>query len=317
MPRRKNVITGDVKDADLRLLRIFRMVVECGGFSAAEVELNISRAAISMAISDLEARIGLKLCQRGRSGFSLTDAGSEVYEAVLQLMASVEGFRTRVNSLHKWLKGELNIGITDNLVSMPEMIITDALSALKNRGPGVHINIRMIPPKDIEIAVLKGSLHTGVIPVHEPLAGLGYLPLYGEASQLYCAKNHPLFGKQKLPEKEVYKHDAVAPAYVQAPEIKKMHEPLNVVASATDREGIAFLILSGCYIGFLPVHFAERWVRDGKLMAINPETCKYITEYCATFPKRAPHNLVLETYLDELKRLLGRNQFPSRDPKAT
>lgn len=310
MSRRKQVFTGHVKDADLRLLRIFRMVVDCGGFSAAEVELNISRAAISMAISDLEARIGLKLCQRGRSGFSLTDAGSEVYEAVLQLMASVEGFRTRVNGLHKWLKGELNIGITDNLVSMPEMLITDALSALKNRGPGVHINIRMIPPKDIEIAILKGSLHTGVIPLHEPLAGLGYLPLYGERSQLYCAKNHPLFGKGMVPQKEVNKYDAVAPAYVQAPEIKKMHESLNVVASATDREGIAFLILSGCYIGFLPVHFAERWVRDGKLMAINPETSNYITKYCAIYHKGAPHNLILETYLEELGQLLEQSRSP-------
>lgn len=304
MSLRKHVFTGHVKDADLRLLRIYRAVVDCGGFSAAEVELNISRAAISIAISDLEARIGLKLCQRGRGGFSLTDAGSEVYEAVLQLMASVEGFRTRINSLHECLKGEFNIGITDNLVSMPEMLITDTLSALKNRGPGVHINIRMIPPNDIEIAVLQGSLHTGVIPMYKPLAGLGYLPLYGEASQLYCANNHPLFGKNKRPDKEVYKHDAVAPAYAQAAEIKKMHESLNIVASATDREGIAFLILSGCYIGFLPVHFADRWVRDGKLMAINPETCNYITEYCAIFHKGAAHNLILETYLEELVRLL-------------
>ncbi len=303
MSPRKREFTGQLKDADLRLLRIFRVVVDCGGFSAAEVELNISRAAISMAIGDLEARIGLKLCQRGRSGFSLTDAGTEVYEAVLQLLASVEGFRTRVNSLHKWLKGELNIGITDNLVSMPEMIITDALSALKQRGPDVYINIRMIPPNDIEVAVLKGSLHTGVIPMYNPLSGLGYLPLYSEHSQLYCSSGHPLFGSENASEAEVKQYDAVAPAYVQSPEIKKKHEALNVSASATDREGIAFLVLSGCYIGFLPNHYAERWVRDGKLKAINPALFSYDTEFCTIYSKSAPHNLVLETYLDEVKRL--------------
>ena len=35
-------LTGQLGDTHIRLLRIFRTVVECGGFSAAEIELNIS-----------------------------------------------------------------------------------------------------------------------------------------------------------------------------------------------------------------------------------------------------------------------------------
>lgn len=152
MSQRKKSFSGQLGDADLRLLRIYRKVVECGGFSAAEVELRISRAAISMAMNDLETRLSLRLCQRGRSGFSLTEEGAEVYEATLRLLAATEGFKTSVNSLHSWLKGELNIGITDNLVTSPEMYITNALSALKSRGPDVRINIRMIPPNDVELS---------------------------------------------------------------------------------------------------------------------------------------------------------------------
>ncbi|MBB3231902.1 LysR family transcriptional regulator [Halomonas stenophila] len=300
MTRRKEALTGQLSDADLRLLRIYRKVVECGGFSAAEVELTISRAAISMAMSDLETRLGLRLCQRGRSGFALTDEGAEVYEATLQLLAATEGFRTRVNSLHAWLKGELNIGITDNLVTMPQMHITDALSALKERGPDVRINIRMIPPHDIELAVLDGRLHTGVVPAIKTLPGLDYLSLYEETSQLYCAGDHPLFDAETVTDEQLASSDAVTPAYAQSPEIKALHEPLEATASATDREGIAFLILTGRYIGYLPTHFAERWVRDGKLRALNPDTCRYVTRYSAITRKGAPPNRVLESYLEEL-----------------
>ncbi|QFT85807.1 HTH-type transcriptional regulator CynR [Halomonas sp. THAF12] len=304
MPTRKQALSGQPSDADLRLLRIYRKVVECGGFSAAEVELNISRAAISMAMNDLEARLGLRLCQRGRSGFALTDEGAEVYEATLQLQAAVEGFRTRVNGLHARLKGELNIGITDNLVTMPEMHITDALSALKERGPEVHINIRMIPPSDIELGVLDGRLHTGVIPALKTLPGLEYLSLYEEHSRLYCAAGHPLFEAGEATRERLADCDAVVPAYAQAPEIKALHEPLRATASATDREGIAFLILSGRYIGYLPTHYAERWVRDGRMRALNPESCRYVTRYSAITRKGAPPNLVLESYLEELGRLV-------------
>ncbi|SDI98061.1 LysR family transcriptional regulator [Billgrantia gudaonensis] len=306
MPQRRTTPMGQPGDADLRLLRIYRKVVECGGFSAAEVELGISRAAISMAMNDLETRLGLRLCQRGRSGFALTDEGSEVYESSLQLLAAVEGFRTRVNGLHARLKGELNIGITDNLVTMPEMHITHALSALKERGPDVRINIRMIPPSDIELAVLDGRLHTGVIPALKTLPGLDYRSLYEEASQLYCAAGHPLFEESDVHEGTLANHDAVVPAYAQTPEIKAVHEPLKASASATDREGIAFLILSGRYIGYLPTHYAERWVRDGRMRALNPRRWHYLTRYSAITRKGAPPNLVLESYLEELERLVGR-----------
>ena len=306
MSRRRSTPMGQPSDADLRLLRIYRKVVECGGFSAAEVELGISRAAISMAMNDLETRLGLRLCQRGRSGFSLTDEGAEVFEASLQLLASVEGFRTRVNGLHARLKGELNIGITDNLVTMPEMHITHALSALKERGPEVRINIRMIPPSDIELAVLDGRLHTGVIPDLKTLPGLNYLSLYEEESQLYCSNEHPLFSVEKVDRATLASHDAVVPAYAQTPEIKAVHEPLQAAASATDREGIAFLILSGRYIGYLPTHYAERWVRDGRMRALNPARWHYLTHYSAITRKGAPPNLVMESYLEELEGLIGR-----------
>ncbi len=301
---KKTGFKGQVSDVDLRMLRIFRKVVECGGFSAAEVELNISRAAISITMADLETRLGFRLCQRGRSGFSLTDEGSQVYDYSLQLLSSLEDFRTQVNALHAQLKGELNIGITDNLVTMPHMRITHALALLKEQGPDVMINIRMAPPNEIELGVLDGRLHIGVVPNLRPLAGLEYIPLYQEQSQLYCGHNHPWFGQDDttLDSAAIAEQDAVVPAYAQTPEIKALHQQLKASASATDREGIAFLILTGRYIGYLPIHFAASWVRDGKMQPLLPERHHYVTPFSAITRKGARANLVLETYLEELKK---------------
>lgn len=293
---------GQVSDTDLRILRIFKTVVECGGFSAAEVDLNISRAAISIAISDLEVRLGFRLCQRGRSGFSLTNEGSQVYDYTLQLLSSLEDFRTHINALHQNLKGELNIGITDNLVTLPHTRITRALASLKDKGPQVTINIRMIPPTDVERGVLDGRLHIGIVPDLKILSGLEYRPLYEERSLLYCSDSHPLF---KVPEKSISKanlkdFDAVLPAYAQTPDTKAQHQPLTSTATATDREGISFLILTGRYIGFLPDHVADLWVRDGRMRAILPDECHYITQFSAITRKGARANLVLETFLEQL-----------------
>ncbi|WP_409419872.1 LysR family transcriptional regulator [Marinomonas sp. RS-M-Aa-14] len=304
MGKKVNQFHSQISDADLRILRIFRTVVECGGFSAAEVELNISRAAISIAISDLETRLGFRLCQRGRSGFSLTNEGSQVYDYTLQLLSSIEDFRTNINALHQHLKGELNIGITDNLVTLPHTRITRTLASLKDKGPHVTINIRMIPPTDIERGVLDGRLHVGIVPDLKILSGLDYHPLYEETSKLYCSDTHPLFtmADQTFSKAKLKEFDAVLPAYAQTPEIKAQHQPLTASATATDREGIAFLILTGRYIGFLPDHVAERWIRDGRMRAILPEQCHYITQFSAITRKGARANLILETFLKELEK---------------
>jgi DNA-binding transcriptional LysR family regulator len=91
----RKALLGNVTDNDLRLLRVFRAVVACGGFSAAELELNINRSTISRHIKDLEIRLGVTLCRRGRGGFALTSEGEQVHASALKIMSAMEEFSTR------------------------------------------------------------------------------------------------------------------------------------------------------------------------------------------------------------------------------
>lgn len=69
--------------------------------------MGISRSAISLHMSDLENRLGIRLCQRGRAGFALTDEGREILEYIEVLTAAIEDFRSKVNQMHNRLKGSL------------------------------------------------------------------------------------------------------------------------------------------------------------------------------------------------------------------
>ena len=302
MSSRRPTPLAQVSDFDIRLLRIFRSVVECGGFSAAESALGIGRSAISQQMSDLEQRLGLRLCQRGRAGFALTEEGREVYQSSLQLLSALESFRTEVNGLHQHLRGELNIGLTDNLVTVPHMRITHALARLKERGPDVRIQIRMTPPSEVEQGVLDGSLHVGVVPQAGALSGLEYQALYNERSLLYCAVGHPLFyvDDRELEDDRLNAQEAIAPTFRLPPEAQAHYQALNCTASASDREGLAFLLLTGRYIGYLPDHYASAWVQQGRLRALKADSRSYEVSLAAVTRKgRRPH-LVLESFLDAL-----------------
>lgn len=294
---------AQVSDFDIRLLKLFRSVAECGGFSAAESVLGIGRSAISQQMSDLEQRLGLRLCQRGRAGFALTEEGREVYQSTQQLLAALESFRTEVNGLHQHLRGELNIGLTDNLVTVPHMRITNALARLKERGPDVRIHIRMTPPSEVEQGVLDGRLHIGVVPQAGALSGLDYQALYDERSLLYCAVGHPLFyvDDQQLEDQRLNAQDAIAPTFRLPPDVQSHYQALNCTASASDREGMAFLILTGRFIGYLPDHYAAAWVQQGRLRALKAGSRFYDVNLAAVTRKgRRPH-LVLESFLEALE----------------
>src|ERR1700726_1789825 len=99
-----------MSDGDIRRLRVFCTVTRCGGFAAAESELQMGLPSISRYITSLEIRLGVRLCRRGRSGFALTEQGRKVYASSLRLIADIERFEGDVRSLHAELTGTLNLG---------------------------------------------------------------------------------------------------------------------------------------------------------------------------------------------------------------
>ncbi|HMG51473.1 MAG TPA: LysR family transcriptional regulator, partial [Inquilinus sp.] len=155
--------TARIGDGDLRLLRIFCTVAERGGFSTAESELQMGLPAISRAIKDLEVRLGLRLCRRGRSGFALTKDGQQVQAASLQLLADLERFELGIRSLHAELCGAIAIGVVDTLITDEAFRIPTLLKTFKTRHPDVQINLTVRTSNLIEQAVIDGSLDAGLI----------------------------------------------------------------------------------------------------------------------------------------------------------
>lgn len=302
----KKLPLHQVTDFDLRLLRVFKTVAECGSFSGAESVLGITRSAISLHMGDLEKRLGMRLCQRGRAGFALTDEGREVLRASETVLVAIEGFRSEVNHMHQHLRGDLNVAIVNNLVTQPRMRITHALKAVRAEGSGVRINLSMSTPGEIERGLLDGRLHVGVVPLIAPLSGLDYALLYEERSNLYCSNEHPLFAcADKVTNEQLSSADAVVPTYRMTAEAIGLHQLLNFAASATDREGIAFLILTGSYIGFLPDHYAAAWVDKGLMTALGPSRLYFESKLAVATRKGRRPNLILERFLDALRLTAG------------
>lgn len=302
-PTRSDLNQQGIGVADLKLLRVFKTVVEAGGFTAACNELNIGLAAISKQISDLEVRFGMKLCTRGREGFFLTEHGKVTYEACLDLFSSLNQFRDKLNNARHDMFGELNIGIIDNTITDDNSPIIYALGEIRNRAPKVNVRLHATQLDEIERGVLDGRFTCGIMPVYQEKLEFDYYYLYEEIAHLYCADKHVLYSlpAEEITQQRIKSADVVNHFYANHSEKNNYLalSPSNAVAVQV--EAVSLLILTGNYIGFLPKHYATHLFGGNKLKALLPEEIKISTPFSLVVKKGSALNAVLTLFLDALQ----------------
>jgi len=294
------MVMGQLSDIEIRRLRVFRVVAEAGGISAAELELNIGRSTISTHIKDLETRLGVTLCRRGRGGFALTDEGEHIYQATLRLLGSLDEFRAEVDDLHQRMTGQISLAIFDKTASNPDACIGKAFQLFDDLAPEMSFEVYVEPLNEIERGVMEGRFQVGVIPAHRTSSSLDYVPLFNEQMYLYCGHGHPLY---ILADNAISKKDILDCKYAglgyHSPNME-IGRNLGMKRDVTvyDQEAIVHLLLSGRYIGYLPDHYAKYFVEQGLIRTIGTDIFQYRCEFLAITRSSPKPSRAVQVFID-------------------
>jgi DNA-binding transcriptional LysR family regulator len=274
---KKSIIPKQVTEYDLRLLRIFKAVVENGGFAAAEGELGITRSTISVHMSNLESRMKLKLCLRGRGGFSLTEDGQAVYYASIELFDSLNDFSLLVNSLGSELSGELVILCADQLDVAKQLKLAKIIQIIHDSCPNLHLVLDGETIYNIEKLLLKDKAHIALFPGYQQTEGLCYQPIYSEPIYLCCSKQHELFNQVDtfISEEKLASVPAIHPGIDIDGSGREQLKKLNLLAKAYQFDTRKAMILSGRYIGYLPQSYIQQELNNGDMRIIQPSSLTY------------------------------------------
>lgn len=270
-----------LSDVDLRQLRIFRAVVENGGFTQAQDVLGISRSTISLQMAELETRLGVTLCHRGRSGFSLTEHGRKVYEETIKCFAALESFRSEMSLMRGRLVGELRFGIVDAVVGNDRCAVEAAIADFSARVPDVHVTLLIVSPNEIEHALLNRQMEIAIVPNQPMNAAVHLQQLFHEEQNLYCGDRHPLFHVEakRLPLERIADQAHARRGYAIATAYNSLFAG-QPGATAYSMEGLAHLVLSGRFLSFLPRHYARQWVEAGRMRTLRPDLLSFKIPLC-------------------------------------
>lgn len=245
-----------LRGTDIHRLSVFKIVVEVGGLSAAADFLDVDLSTVSRHVKDLELRLGFELCHRGPSGFSLTSKGRTAYEVACLLSDTLQTCDERLEGLRDGLSGTLRIGLVSHLLSTPELHFPEFLRLMRKNAPQLVIDCKILSTSEIMRQIESRQLHLGILGANELPENLEFTPLFREPAGLYCARGHPLFTHERMAfDRDLLEGQAyVARTHGSPTDVRAQMLGLVAETASNDVDVILSLVLSGIYLGFLPVH---------------------------------------------------------------
>lgn len=294
---------------DIRLLRVFVALADAGGFADAQLVLNLSQSTLSTHLAELEKRIGAQLCFRGKQQFRLTEAGQLTYDAAQKLFRDLDDFYRRVGSAKGSLSGRLRLGASDGTYTSRQLGLQHVIRHFLADGADVFIDFSLGTPSELEQKVADGELDIAIGPLSQRAPSVTYRDFGAEPHSLYCGSSHPLFTRAdaSLDTRDIENSRFSVRRYRHFDDLYLVGHP-RASASAVEMEAQAMMILSGHFIGFLPRHFADPWVKSGDLRALKRSAFDFVSTHRIAYRTANASNPLIAAFLDAVEQ--------AREPKA-
>lgn len=141
-------------------LQVLLAVADAGSFAAAARRLNRATSAITYAIDNLEAQLGLPLFDRVATRKpELTQAGRAVLAEARAVTHGVDMLRAKVKGLLEGLEAEVSLAVD---VMLPTTRLVDALQAFQTTFPTVPLRLHVETLGAVTQLVLDGTATIGI-----------------------------------------------------------------------------------------------------------------------------------------------------------
>jgi DNA-binding transcriptional LysR family regulator len=123
---------------DLNDFRYFVLIVDHGGYTAAERLTHIHRSKLSRRIALLEERLGVRLLQRSTRRLSLTEAGQVFYDHSKAMLIEAEAAQEAVELLRSEPTGVVRVSCP---VVMAQFYIAQLIANFMVANPKVRVEL--------------------------------------------------------------------------------------------------------------------------------------------------------------------------------
>ena len=122
----------------LDAMRVFTRIVELGSFTKAAADLRLPRATVTLAVQQLEARLGARLLHRTTREVSVTAEGQRFHGACTRLLSDLESAEAELAPGGDKPRGTVRVHMVG---TMAARIVIPALPEFHERYPQVDVEV--------------------------------------------------------------------------------------------------------------------------------------------------------------------------------
>ncbi len=251
----------------LRQLQYFVAVAEHGSVSHAAQALSISQSAVTEAVKDLEADLGVRLFDRHARGLAITHKGHQFLRHAAAILAGVSSARRALADEAEAVTGRLDLGVTSLTAGY---VLSDLLARFRRANPGVEVGAIEESGEYLEHLLIGGELDVAVMVVSglRERGALQVEMLSVSPYRLWMPIGHRLTGQESIAVADLSGEPLIV---LRADEIEE--EAVKMLGALGARPRVAFrtrsveavrsLVATGAGVALLPDLVYRPWSLEG------------------------------------------------------
>jgi len=180
---------------DLADLRIFLAVVDAGSITHGASAANLSLAAVSERLRDMEASSGVPLLDRGRRGVTPTRAGEALAHHARLVLRQVAAMQAELSEHARGVRA--TVRLLANTAAMTEFL-PGSLGPWLAAHPRIDIDLSERPSSEIVKAVAGGLAEIGIVSDAVETSPLATLPFAVDRLVAVMPRTHPMAGERRV-----------------------------------------------------------------------------------------------------------------------
>ena len=180
----------------LRDLDILATLIDAGSMGKAAARLNVSQPAVSKAIAELEAALGVRLVDRGRRGIVPTPYGLALKKRSVAIFNDLRQGVQDIEFLSDPTTGEIRIGSTDPL---SVALLSPCIERLSRKHPRMSFHVVASDTAGLYREVIERNVELAICRMIGPLPDdLAAEVLFHDSLAVLTSARNPLTRRRKL-----------------------------------------------------------------------------------------------------------------------
>src|SRR6476661_3207017 len=256
---------------EIRQLRAFLAIAEAKTFTAGARRVNVTQAAISMQIRQLEDEVGLSLFTRTPRRVILTEAGEYLLERARKILREHDSALAEIAEVAGAEYGRLRIGSASGTFAMNQL--PGIMKQLREKFPNGELTVAAGTSQKLVERIMHGELDTAFISLPVDNTNVTTESLFSDEIVAIAHPKHPLAKEKYISAATLAGENLILgerggntrrmiDEFFAAANVKP-----NITMELSRQEAVTQMVEANLGVGIAGAKAVAREIREGKLIA--------------------------------------------------